>query len=246
MTRLLTVLEVAQYLRTTTTTVYRWLKQGKLQGVKIGKEWRIQQNSLEEMGFVFSEGEESPNTVWENLSDSEHLLVIAESRDEIFKLEASFFAHASQLGCPMFKGCWWQDRDEVKEQYNRYGLDTEVLEKENLLEIADFREAYDQNGVAGPVLCWKNAIEKSRDKKLWASGSPTPLGWKQEEKLIQFESSLNHEIRDKNVIGICPYAFEDFRQESVRNMLQLIEHHSGLIFYSGRASRILRTDKVLI
>ena len=38
MNELLTVQEVADFLRTTSTTIYRWLKNGKLQGVKIGKE----------------------------------------------------------------------------------------------------------------------------------------------------------------------------------------------------------------
>lgn len=42
-------IEVAEYLRTTTTTIYRWLKQGKIRVVKIGKEWRIYESSLESL-----------------------------------------------------------------------------------------------------------------------------------------------------------------------------------------------------
>ncbi len=46
MEKLLTVTEVAAYLRTTTTTIYRWLKQGRLSAVKIGKEWRISEEQF--------------------------------------------------------------------------------------------------------------------------------------------------------------------------------------------------------
>lgn len=55
MNELLTVQEVADFLRTTSTTIYRWLKNGKLQGVKIGKEWRISRVALCGFGFDFNE-----------------------------------------------------------------------------------------------------------------------------------------------------------------------------------------------
>ncbi len=49
MERLRTVKEVAEILQTDTESVYRWLRQGKLKGVKIGGTcWRISETALAE------------------------------------------------------------------------------------------------------------------------------------------------------------------------------------------------------
>ncbi|HCX64177.1 MAG TPA: excisionase, partial [Eubacteriaceae bacterium] len=75
MSDLMTVSEVAEYFRTTTTTVYRWLKQGKLKSVKIGKEWRIFRSSLDaNQVFPNTEIAESSKSVWGELNQNEHLL----------------------------------------------------------------------------------------------------------------------------------------------------------------------------
>jgi len=44
---LLTVEEVAQRLRYRPATIQGWLRQGKLRGRKVGKEWRVSQADLE-------------------------------------------------------------------------------------------------------------------------------------------------------------------------------------------------------
>lgn len=43
----LTVEEVAEMLRLNTVTIYRWLRNNKLRGIKLGKEWRIKESDLE-------------------------------------------------------------------------------------------------------------------------------------------------------------------------------------------------------
>ncbi len=45
---LLTLDEAAQRLRTTSWTVRRWIREGKLVGTKIGGEWRVDPDDLEE------------------------------------------------------------------------------------------------------------------------------------------------------------------------------------------------------
>ena len=47
MEELLTVQEVAEYLRVSDLTVRRMLKDGRLQGVNIGRVWRIPKGELE-------------------------------------------------------------------------------------------------------------------------------------------------------------------------------------------------------
>lgn len=46
---LLTVEEVAEYLKMNPQVVRRWLKDKRLPGIKIGKEWRIDRDDLDEM-----------------------------------------------------------------------------------------------------------------------------------------------------------------------------------------------------
>lgn len=48
MPELYTPTEVAQKLKVSPKTVYSWLKSGKIEGVKIGKLWRIRKEALEE------------------------------------------------------------------------------------------------------------------------------------------------------------------------------------------------------
>jgi len=44
---LLTVPEVAERLRMTTMTIYRWIEEGRLQALQIGKHYRIRESDLE-------------------------------------------------------------------------------------------------------------------------------------------------------------------------------------------------------
>ncbi len=47
MDEILTVREVAEYLKLSRTTVWRWCHAGKLQAFKVGRSWRIHQSELE-------------------------------------------------------------------------------------------------------------------------------------------------------------------------------------------------------
>lgn len=47
--KLYTPEEVASLLRISRRTVYRWLAAGKLKAVKIGKGWRVSQETMEEL-----------------------------------------------------------------------------------------------------------------------------------------------------------------------------------------------------
>lgn len=53
---LLSVEEVAEHFGVTTTTVYRWRKEGRIPCLKIGKHWRVRR---EELVDLLKESEES-------------------------------------------------------------------------------------------------------------------------------------------------------------------------------------------
>ena len=47
MDEILTVREVAEYLKLSRTTIWRWVKEGKLQAFKLGRSWRVRRSELE-------------------------------------------------------------------------------------------------------------------------------------------------------------------------------------------------------
>ncbi len=49
MEKLLTIQEVADYLRLSKTTVWRWCQSGELRAFKVGRGWRIRQSDVDKM-----------------------------------------------------------------------------------------------------------------------------------------------------------------------------------------------------
>ena len=49
MEELLTVQEVAQYLKLSRSTVWRWCQQGKLNAIKLGRSWRIRWSEVNKL-----------------------------------------------------------------------------------------------------------------------------------------------------------------------------------------------------
>jgi len=48
MTRLIDVDELAQYLKLKKQTIYNWLNQGKISGIKVGGVWRFDRREIDE------------------------------------------------------------------------------------------------------------------------------------------------------------------------------------------------------
>jgi excisionase family DNA binding protein len=49
MDEILTVREVAAYLKLSRTTIWRWCNEGKLQAFKAGRSWRIHRSEIEKI-----------------------------------------------------------------------------------------------------------------------------------------------------------------------------------------------------
>ena len=245
MAGLLTVAEVADYLKTTTTTVYRWLKEGKLTATKIGKEWRIDETLLNDL---LSQNKNTAGTYgefWRSLRKSEHILLITNKNSEVALFEAAFFTRALSEGATLMKGCWWQDEDEVVEQYTRLGLDAASLIKDGILSVFDLSKLYKNEGIAGPIEAWRKSLEKAAARsgsRLWASGSPKiNCCGGDPQLLLAFEAKLNETIRNAPVIGVCPYSLEhECNMEHFEKMMSLMNQHSGVAFYSNERYNLLR------
>lgn len=238
---MLTVEEVADYLRTTPNTVYRWLRAGKLSGVKIGKEWRIKQ----EMLISFLDNEKQVGAKSNNCYDlldpkSEHALVVTTSVEQLYDFEADYFKEGLSRGHRLFKGCWWQRPDDVRKELDTRGIPVDSLEKKDVLTIVNLSSMYKSSGVSKPVQSWSDEANKTVRlgyKTMWGSGSPHLLSCDGDAaSLVEFEQMLDRTLKDLPVVGICPYIFEDCLKEVFSPLVDLINYHSSVIFYDhGKA-----------
>lgn len=242
---LLTVTEVADILRTTPNTIYRWLRAGKFPGVKIGKEWRIKKDVLEARLLDSSPSAEE-NYLDKINSRQDHVMAITSSPAAVYDLETEFFKRGLREGKRLFKGCWWQRPDEVRAEFSARGLGVEDLEKRNMLAIVDLSESFKRHGEKGPVETWIDEANKSLAmgyEGMWGSGSPSLISCGSDiAKLLNFERSLDESLEKTAVTGICPYVLNMETQDCFTSLIHLINHHKGVLFYGAGPASLLRRE----
>lgn len=242
---LLTVTEVADKLRTTPNTIYRWLRAGKLPGVKIGKEWRIKSGVLEaKLSDSHLPGEISYLDKLNCRHD--HIMAVTSSASEVYDLEAEFFKRGLREGRRLFKGCWWQNREEVRRELSVRGLSVDELEKRNMLAIVDLADSFNRYGEKGPVQVWLEEANRSLAmgyETMWGSGSPNLFSCGEDiSKLLDFEHSLDQSMEKAPIVGICPYVFNMETQDCFNYFIHLMNHHKGVLFYSTGPATFFRRE----
>lgn len=232
---LLTVEEVAAFLRTTPNTIYRWLRSGKLPGVKLGKEWRIQREVLDAKLAGTQPAMQKQGMLDGIELKPSHIMAISSNEDNLFSLEAEFFRRGLALKQRLFKGCWWQKPDDVRRELSLRGLPVEALEKENRLSIVDLTRKYEASGLQGPIQAWRDEAVITQElgyKFLWGSGAPQLESCGTFSNLIRFESLLEDTLAELNVIGICPYLYNDANKNSFNEFVELMKYHHKVILHS--------------
>jgi excisionase family DNA binding protein len=62
MDKILTVPEIAEYLKVSRTTVWRWCNEGKLPAFKVGRHWRVHRSEFEKLvGRPIADQDDSKN-----------------------------------------------------------------------------------------------------------------------------------------------------------------------------------------
>ena len=59
-----TIKEVAEILKVAYLTVYRWVKDGKIEAYKLGKEYRIKKADIEKFGYAKTELNKTNKTLF--------------------------------------------------------------------------------------------------------------------------------------------------------------------------------------
>jgi len=253
MQELLTVEEVVREMRTTSTTVYRWLHTGRLTGIKIGKEWRIPATNLKSLAptakadkLSASEGARPAETAgqqsfWDGQADGAHILALCEQQDDVYKVEAGFFNAAAARDQQIFKACWWQDPAELAEHYADVGADFAGMRQDGLLRVVDLNDAYQEDGPLGAVRIWQHEIAARGTSTLWACGSPSPtcFGPNGVNRMLEFEEDLHSALVNAAVIGLCTYCYHDIETGGFSLIAKLIEHHNALALFSDDSCKML-------
>jgi excisionase family DNA binding protein len=245
-TQYLTVDEVAELLRIHRNTVYRWCREGQLEARRFGKGWRIPRSAVEKLASSEHAGglpkqladSWPPGLVTQDwCSAGDHVLAIAESREAVYRLEADFLAEGLGLNVRLFKGCWWQHPDDVRQELGERGLDVARLEAKGRLVVADLQKACDREGPEGAASIWVDETLRARQdgyERLWGCGSPY-LAESSEvhERFRRFEALLSYRLNGLPVIGLCSYVLDLHVPDVLAKLTQIIRNHWGLLTYAA-------------
>jgi len=241
---LLTVQEVSELFKVHSMTVYRWIKNGKLSAVKIGREYRVAQEVVEKHFHAGPEYKETVNinkpfTLSAVLKKSEHIMALVTDSESLLQLELDFMDTGLAKGARLFKSCWWQDPDDFRSLASAQWTDLEALEAKGQLVIKDLRRLYQERGIAAAALSWTKELSNAFDlgfSQLWGSGSPNASCFTNGlPELLAFESYLNSILAGQPIVAICPYLGTLSRAEE----LELSRHHTGILVFSDQKNKAL-------
>lgn len=231
---LLTAEEVATYLRVAPNTVYRWLRSGKLAGIKIGKEWRISRLELD--AFLTNRAVSAPHRTLEalllqELTPPEHIMVMSNDPEEIYDLQAKFLRVGFEAGYPLFIGLWWQSPLVFRDKLIEAGLPYDELLANGRLTTRDFTEAYAEGGAEKVIDIWVAQAQAAAGQKLWGTGSHCLSDWQgNQDALIDFETNLHKAFHDLPVVALCPCVLDQVDPPGFEALMRLMEHHSSALF----------------
>lgn len=239
----LTVEEVAELLRIHRNTVYRWCRTGTLKALRFGKGWRIPRSALDEHIALSQPNPERghaleeiwpPGPIVQNWCvGGDHVMALVDSREDVIDLEAGFLKEGRPLNVRLFKACWWQHPDDVRDQLTERGLEVEDLEAQGRLRFANLQEICDRDGPEAAAAVWvEQTLAARRDgyERLWGCGSPyLAESAEMHERLRTFEALLSHRLNGLPVIGLCTYFMDTRVSDFFAKMTHLIRHHWGLL-----------------
>lgn len=162
--------EVASYLSMNPVTVYRWCREGRLPCLRIGRQWRIRRQALEE----FLQQSEQPNTLFSYLQTfirvPDNLIAIAESQGLLHRLDATFFMVGEAKGGTLVKFYGKEDisEKELRKDLEDSGLEVGRLEEKGRLRFIAEEDPEKRNDVLKHLL-EESSEGGSNERALWAS-----------------------------------------------------------------------------
>lgn len=229
-TELLGVEDVAGLMGVKESTVWRWCREGKLPCLKAGKHWRVRRTALED----FLKKSERPQTLVGQLSSflrvPDNVLAIAQNRDILHRLDASFFrvgeAHDGLL--VKFYGGEDKSEDELVSRFEANGLEAGRLRREGRLLM---RSEEVPVGGRGDQLVRIVEEEAGGGRAVWSS-----FDWAVD---IELDAALEQQERlaelvDARQLVVKTAAIEEEIEEwSAAALVRAQSSHSGTILASA-------------
>jgi len=232
--RLLTIREVSAYLQMDANTVYRWCRDSMLPAVKMGKEWRVSQRDLDNFLLARRNGARYDSLeaiLRHQVSPPEHIMVMLTDPERVYELETAFFQAAIKRGYPILKPCWWQNVDEVRQRLGAAGIPVADLEAAGRLVIWDLWSVYREGGTQGVLDLFARQVEAWDDRVFWGSGSHLIDEWSGSFlELLAYEERLHAVLSRSTGMMICPCVSTPAVAKGAAEMLNLVPHHSGILF----------------
>ena len=232
---LLTVGDVAGYMRVGQATVHRWCREGRLPCSKVGKSWRIRRETLEN----FLRRGERPVTLDGQLRSflavPDSVIAIARNVDLLHRLDAAFFRAGEARGGLLVKyhaGEPQASEDDLRVELERNGLEVGRLEREGRFRFAE--EPGDRTEVLNSLL----DDEAGQRRSLWAS-----FDWSKhvglDEALSQQEALT--ELVEGAQLVVKTAVLEDTAETwTLKEQRKAQEAHSGAIWLSERGLALSR------
>jgi excisionase family DNA binding protein len=233
----LTIEEVSQILKTHTNTVYKMCRRGVLPSVKIGKEWRISKDRLAEfMDVGVKRMPQSERAVPQPGLEPGHLMVVCSNEQEVWNFEAEFFASMAHQQYFLFKACWWQKPEQVRQQLQSSGIPVERLESRGEMAIADLGEIFLTSGPEAAAEAWRLQARSAQErgfKGMVGSGSPKLDCCGTVDRLCRFEGTLHDSLKGLPVRGFCTYPLGEMKGDDWSALIRLFRVHDKILFRSG-------------
>lgn len=175
-----------------------------------------------------------------SLEPGEHLLTLVDGPGAVLEVERRFFEVAQHRAGKLFKGCWWQSVDEVREQFQVGGLDVEQMEWSGRFEFADLRRIFRLRGARGAAEAWQEAAKRAvldGYPDIWGAGSPSLGCCGGHEELMTFEHGMDAGLRGLPVVAMCTYDAELSIVGQLGRFIDVMAaHRSTLLLAGGRAA----------
>lgn len=237
---LYTIEGVATEFNVSSRTVYRWLSDGKLSGQKIGRSWRISQESINNLTKTRTREAQAEDT--KKFIGKGHYVVLAPERDALSGTVLKLIKLGLQHEYNVFCSCWTQTIEEQYDLARKMSIPLDIFEQQGRFFSVDFAQEFDELYTQGILDKWQNWAEASNQstRPIMGIGTPNIHSWGEHpQDLIDFEAALDELWQPIQAISFCVYSLADFIPEGLQRLGSLISHHDGLIMWGENGSIVL-------
>jgi excisionase family DNA binding protein len=239
----LTVDEAARRLRVTPQTVYRWCRSDRIAATKAGYQWRIPSHLLGRREDPA--GRVTLDALLRGIcGHTEHLLGVAEDAVSLARLEAAFFSVGASAGGRLVHAGWSETAEAVRARL-RPEL-AAAQRRKSPLRLLQLQGPYEKDGPEAPARLLMKEMERAAADGVpcYIYSSTCRYFGVYVSRLVAFEDCVGERIAGANTQMLCGCALSvlhsNYEGRVLPALTELMDCHSGVIWYDGQRSLLLR------